>query len=300
MSAPPGGTYILDSSLIAEPERARLNVQHRVFVDNLGFLLPPSILGSNPENLVIADIATGTGIWIEELSKSLPSSSTLHGYDITDRQFPNPANLPSNISFSLLDIFEPIPESLCEKYDIVNVRLLCMVLKVNEWENVIANIRKMIKPGGYLVWTDGNPRSVRPYPPTPIATQAGEAQGYLCKLRGGDPFCTRNIPRHFTNNKFRLISPSDPPSPSFSGFYAQIIGESFKESTLEPSTRQAASSLRGMVEHMAQNNIENEWFTSETVEKFLERFAEEVRPNGGSKLIFDFVCVVGKKEDIDI
>ncbi|KAK6544325.1 hypothetical protein TWF694_001025 [Orbilia ellipsospora] len=299
MSVQANGTYVLDSSQTPEPEKARLNIQHRVFVENLGFLLPPSILGpSGSENLVIADIATGTGIWIEELSKSLPPSCVLHGYDITDRQFPNPANIPPNLKFSLLDIFEPIPEALYEKYDIVHIRLLCMVLKVNEWYNVIANIRKLIKPGGYLVWTDGNPGSVRPHPPTPIAAQAGKAQGYLCKLRGGDPFCARNIPRHFTNNKLRLISPSDPPSSSFCGFYTQIIGESFKESTLAPSTKQAASSLRGMVEHMSENNIENEWFTSKTVEEFLENLSDEVRPDGGSHLVFDFVCVVGKKEDV--
>ncbi|KAF3921355.1 hypothetical protein ABW20_dc0103711 [Dactylellina cionopaga] len=185
MATPPKSTYVVDFEP-PETEKARLDLQHDAVVENFGHLLPPAI--PDHGNLTaVADIATGTGIWLTQLSHDLPKTVTLHGYDITDRLFPDPSALPSNVSFSLLNILEPVPESLYEKYDVVDIRGLCLVLKADEWDGVVKNVAKMIKPGGYLVWVDTDPSSAKSIPPTPAATQAAGLLEYMCKIRGGDP-----------------------------------------------------------------------------------------------------------------
>ena len=65
---------------------------------------------------MVCDVATGTGTWLLDLAKELPSSS-LHGVDVDISQTPPKEWLPSNVSFSTLDIFKPIPEGLVGKFE---------------------------------------------------------------------------------------------------------------------------------------------------------------------------------------
>ncbi|KAK6345616.1 hypothetical protein TWF718_007526 [Orbilia javanica] len=296
----PRSTYVVDFEP-PEKERIRLNTQHDIFVENTGHLLPPAI--PDHESLIaIADVATGTGIWLTQLSELLPSTATLDGFDITDRLFPDPSTLRQNVSFSLLNVLEPIPEILHEKYDVVHIRGLCLVLKTGEWDGVVKNVAKMIKPGGYLAWNETNPGSTQAIPPTKIASQGAAVLGYMCKLRGGDPFCCNSIPTHLRNNGFTVISPPTqltmgyaPTPPTVdTGFYLHVTGNTFKPSTVEAWSRNYASGLCSIVSYMAQHNVPNEWFTPETAGEFIKEFLEETG-EGGSRVFFDLVCVIGKK-----
>lgn len=109
----------------------RLNFQHHLFRELLGYSIHPSILsqGTLSPNPRIADVGTGTGQWLIDVSHEIPSAQ-LDGFDISKDQFPSKAWLPSQITLNEMDITEPIPSSLEGKYDVVHVQLfLCVVQK---------------------------------------------------------------------------------------------------------------------------------------------------------------------------
>jgi hypothetical protein len=121
---------------------ARLNLQHYQHRQCLGYLLHPSI--PVQPGLKIADVATGTGIWLLELAGEVPEHCVLEGWDISDAQFPHESCLPSNVKFGVFDATRDVPEELIAKYDIVHVGLLALVLKNGDPAVWIHNLMKML------------------------------------------------------------------------------------------------------------------------------------------------------------
>lgn len=101
-------------------------------------------------------MATGTGIWLKELAKKHPETCQFNGFDITDAQFPAPNALPNNIKFQVADLFKPLPSELHGKYDVVHIRYLNVAMTPKDWEPVTRNVTAMLKPGGWLQWTEGD------------------------------------------------------------------------------------------------------------------------------------------------
>jgi hypothetical protein len=117
----------------------RLNLQHRLLTQNFRFLIHPSIPFSKPD-LRIAEFATGTAIWLTEVSKLVPSGCKLDGYDISSAQFPPPELLPSTINLQQHDVLKPLGEKYLGYYDIIAVRLLVTALADDEWEKAVRNL----------------------------------------------------------------------------------------------------------------------------------------------------------------
>ncbi|OAG10497.1 S-adenosyl-L-methionine-dependent methyltransferase [Paraphaeosphaeria sporulosa] len=140
----------------ATEEQQRLIKQHHIWTKAIGYLLHPSIAAVLPENARIADIGTGTGIWMTELAKVVPSTYTFNGYDISPDQFLPTDSLPSNVTLELGDFKKPIPEELRGKFDLVNIRLIIISMGVGVWEPTLQNILTLLKPGGAIQWTEGN------------------------------------------------------------------------------------------------------------------------------------------------
>lgn len=109
-----------------------------------------------PENARIADVGTGTGIWMKELAEISPSTYSFNGYDISPDQFLPTESLPSNVTLELGDFKKPIPEELRGKFDLVNVRLIIISMGVGVWEPTLQNILTLLKPGGAIQWVEGN------------------------------------------------------------------------------------------------------------------------------------------------
>ncbi|PYI02180.1 S-adenosyl-L-methionine-dependent methyltransferase, partial [Aspergillus sclerotiicarbonarius CBS 121057] len=145
--------YRLGRDVIAS---TRLNLQHYIWKENIGYLLHPSIQLSG-DNISIADVGTGTGIWLLDLYRQYPNAE-LHGFDITSEQYPAPGFLPPNVTLSHLNILQDIPAEYVEKYDVVHARLLVQVVLQagGDPRPVIQNLMKLIKPGGYLQWEEPN------------------------------------------------------------------------------------------------------------------------------------------------
>lgn len=107
---------------------------------------------SLPDKPRIADVATGSGIFLAEISKQLDPSSQLDGFDITSRAFPS--DLPSNVSLQVHDARTPFPEELQGKYDLVHLRLLFAVVSSSDWESIATNAIQLLKPNGAIQWTE--------------------------------------------------------------------------------------------------------------------------------------------------
>jgi len=73
----------------------RLNLQFYPWKDALGFNIHPSIPLYLP---AIADVVTGTGAWLIYLSRILPKSTRLDGFDGNLDQVPLAKWLPPNVS----------------------------------------------------------------------------------------------------------------------------------------------------------------------------------------------------------
>ena len=99
----------------AADSATRLNLQHYNFKQTQGFLIHPCAVPKT-ESPKIADIGTGTGIWLLDVADSLSSSTHLDGLDISLSQTPPKEWLPPNVSMRQLDIFEDIPEELVGQY----------------------------------------------------------------------------------------------------------------------------------------------------------------------------------------
>ena len=83
-------------------------------------------------------------IWLLDFARQYPQAAQLDGLDISLEQVPNKEWLPSNISFHLYDVYDEPPAGLVEKYDIIHVRHLTLVIKQNDPTVVIHNLLKML------------------------------------------------------------------------------------------------------------------------------------------------------------
>ncbi|KAK7699108.1 hypothetical protein SLS64_011885 [Diaporthe eres] len=131
----------------------RLHYQYYLWQDTYRFHLHPDIPPLAPDAR-IADVATGTGIWLSALSRQLPPTTQLHGLDISLAQLP-PRNLaPPNANYHEWDFYTPPPPELRGTFDVVHMRLVAVVVKDMQPGRILANVAQLLKPGGYLQWEE--------------------------------------------------------------------------------------------------------------------------------------------------
>ena len=138
---------------------ARLHVQHHLWSETFGYMINP-VIPTTKQGLSVADIGTGTGIWLLEVDRHLSNpSSRLCGLDISGDQFPRPEWLPKNAQFLECDALDPNgpPEHLAEAFDIVHIRLFIAIIKNNDPTTLLDFCHKLLKPGGHLQWDDHEP-----------------------------------------------------------------------------------------------------------------------------------------------
>lgn len=145
-----GRGYMLGRSYAAA---SRLNFQHYLWRESLHFNLHPSI--SIPEKARIADVATGTAIWLVDIAREYPTAQ-LDGFDINTSQAPPKQWLPPNITLKTWNIFDDVPQHMIGIYDVVHVRLLVLVVQKGDPRKILRNLICMLKPGGYIQWDELN------------------------------------------------------------------------------------------------------------------------------------------------
>ncbi|KAI1129266.1 hypothetical protein F5Y10DRAFT_238578 [Nemania abortiva] len=161
--------YILNAGS-AQTEHDRLNSQHHLFNNIMqNDLLPPHIassLSNSPTPPKILEIATGTGVWLSEIAKTLSPDAELVGLDFDTSKFPALSSLAPNITLRQGNMFEPFPSDLLGKFDVVNIRLIIFALKEGYGPNLVKNLMTLLKPGGYIVWAETGPLFTSVQPPS--------------------------------------------------------------------------------------------------------------------------------------
>ncbi|KAF7924261.1 uncharacterized protein EAE98_007312 [Botrytis deweyae] len=253
----------------------RLNLQHYLWKDGLGYLLHPSIPLPPPEtNYRIADLGTGTGIWALDLARQLPSTVQICGFDISSAQFPHPNYLPSNVKLEVMDSLqvEP-PEELLESFDIVHLRLWLGVVMNGDPSAVLTHALKLLRPGGCIQWGEFDPnRGIAEGP-------NGEEAPHVAKIL--------NVQAKIKD--LRWI-------PALPKLFAQYDLEDIKEDfAFEQSwqSKMIADSSCAVVQEMANNGSR---FVMEKLERVgvdVPKAYEEVC--GGARLTQPFCVTVGRK-----
>lgn len=128
----------------------------------LGYTLHPKI--PITAEMKIAELGTGTGyasppprplssnreltlylrIWLFDASRSLPHTVDLHGYDISDGQFPPREFWPWNVRLGVLDSLTSPPPALLNLYDVVHVRMWASNLKNNDIGPLVQHIKLLL------------------------------------------------------------------------------------------------------------------------------------------------------------
>lgn len=145
-------TYI--SSTESDAEATRLLHQDQAITRTTGLL--PSSLTLHPDERIL-DVACGPAGWTRALASTYPAVQVL-GVDISQTMlaYANAAQakepLP-NLSFQLMDITRPW--SLADaSFEVVHARLLVGFLSGEKWPQVLAEMRRVLVPGGTIILTE--------------------------------------------------------------------------------------------------------------------------------------------------
>lgn len=150
-------TYVLARDF---KSASRLNYEHYLWHETVGYDLHPEILATLPSSVdqasvKIADVACGTAIWLRRVAQQLPHAH-LDGYDINLAQCPPIQWLPKNVRLREWDLFNEPSEEMLGAYDVVHVRLLFVVVRDSDPRPIIRNLKRLLRPKGRLQWDELN------------------------------------------------------------------------------------------------------------------------------------------------
>ncbi|KAI1205771.1 S-adenosyl-L-methionine-dependent methyltransferase [Annulohypoxylon truncatum] len=140
-------------------DNTRINLMHHIWTKIFGYNIHPKI-PSEAANLRIADVGTGTGIWLFDVRDKL-NQAQLDGFDISFDAAPPSETLPPQVAFRHWDVKSDVPEDLVGVYDIINVRHFGFVLLNDDIPSVVAKLISLLKPGGYLQWGEADMETLR-------------------------------------------------------------------------------------------------------------------------------------------
>ncbi|KAK4445612.1 hypothetical protein QBC34DRAFT_441631 [Podospora aff. communis PSN243] len=157
--------YALDRS--GYTASGRLFFQHYLFKDVTGSVINPRILADlrasagtveGDIELKVADIGTGNSAWAQDVARGAGVAGfkfDVHGFDISDEQFPPSHILPSNLKLGIADALVTPPEELRGTFDIVHVAQFACVRPLHEDPGAaIDHALALLKPGGWLQWDE--------------------------------------------------------------------------------------------------------------------------------------------------
>ena len=85
-----------------------------------------------------------SSIWPIELLSELPFNVHIDAIDISSAQFPPPAWLPESIHVIVHDVFQPFPEHMLGKYDLVHVQNFLCIWRSDKSETLLQNLVSLL------------------------------------------------------------------------------------------------------------------------------------------------------------
>ncbi|KAI0798925.1 S-adenosyl-L-methionine-dependent methyltransferase [Xylaria sp. FL0064] len=142
--------YVLTRDYV---DNNRINLQHYLWCEIFGYRIHPRFSVEDTD-LRIADVGTGTSVWLTDLAARMPATVKLEGLDVSfEATAPKPM-LPSNIVLQQWNVKDAVPTTLMGRYDMLHIRHFMFVLLDDEVPGVLARLVQMLKPGGFLQWSE--------------------------------------------------------------------------------------------------------------------------------------------------
>lgn len=151
-STPPNSAYLLSYRSKDTEEDQRLDLQHNVIKHAIlgGHLIHPSI----PLSVVqtsIADIGCGTGIWLEDVRKTLSLDNlagengfpSFVGFDVNAHAFDN--SLSPAVELIEHDCTQEFDPQYIGKFGLVNMRGLAYALPEQDFSRLISNAVRLLR-----------------------------------------------------------------------------------------------------------------------------------------------------------
>ncbi|KAI0377160.1 hypothetical protein F5Y04DRAFT_285106 [Hypomontagnella monticulosa] len=193
MSAQDDSIYILNDGSSPESESKRLDAQHDICNDVMRNELLPSyiqaeLLALPPSRAPkVVDVATGSAAWLRAAAKCLPPGAELVGIDYDPTKFPPPSLLSSNITLREADMYRPFPADLLGRFDVVHARLITFALKAGQGPELVKNLMTLLRPGGWIVWSETTINLASTGPPSPAWFKIQDLYYRFQRAVGADP-----------------------------------------------------------------------------------------------------------------
>jgi ubiquinone/menaquinone biosynthesis C-methylase UbiE len=149
-----GSPYLLPKD---DAEIHRLDFQHYM----LRFALRSNYLAPIGQPRDILDVGTGTGRWALEMALAFPAANVV-GVDLvappvdTEAGTKRPDVRPENYAFVTANILERLPFPGMS-FDFVHQRLLVGAIPAVRWPEVIAELARVTRPGGWVELVEAAP-----------------------------------------------------------------------------------------------------------------------------------------------
>jgi SAM-dependent methyltransferase len=191
----------------------RLNHQHEVLVNALGFIVHPSITVNDEPGFRIADVGCGSGAWIKDLAKQFKHVE-FDGFDIAQRTLPLDEELNGFAGRMRFHVQNAVIKGgfgaeYDGKFDVVATRLMHISILGEDWERAVDNIFAMLKPGGYVQWIDWiaqTPKVVQSRPGGEITAMRRLLEGWHAFLQSRDNGATALLAQTLTKKGFEDVS----------------------------------------------------------------------------------------------
>ncbi len=151
----PSTYFVQDRS--NKDERHRILIQERMLTEGMGGVLPEQADTTTFRRIL--DIGCGTGGWLIDVAKELPSATHLAGVDISGsmvefaREQAKMAEVDERVEFHVMDVLRMI-EYPANAFDLVNQRLNFSYLRTWDWPRLLQEYQRVARHGGIIRITE--------------------------------------------------------------------------------------------------------------------------------------------------
>lgn len=186
LKKPDGPNYIFP---VNEKETGLMQARHYLYKEIWGgnFASPITNILQGPARVL--DVGCGPGTWICENASEFPHAK-FTGVDVVPI-FPKDIK-PVNSEFILMNILEGFPNIKDHTFDFVHVRNMMYVLTIHDWPEVIKELVRITKPGGYIEISENDLQWYNEGLLT--ADLRNRAVDYLRRKRSIEPMISKYLP----------------------------------------------------------------------------------------------------------